>query len=176
VGDSSLPPPFAVSGLRLDPSFVLVIPSGDIDKLDVSFSPSVKFGYEQLFGNFGLEGGALTRFTYWRLPSGEDPNDAMWTLETHAYGRAALHLGRLAMYGGGSIGVDTNMLHSAMLNMSKTTTGLGMNVQAGAEIAATPKVAIGVGFDFHPGTDTIVDGLDKSIQYFAFHAGATVRM
>jgi hypothetical protein len=173
---SSLPAPFATSGLRIDPSFVLVIPAGDISSMDVSFSPSVKIGYEQLFGNFGLEGGALTRFTYWRLPSLEDPANAAWTLETHAYGRGALHLGRVALYAGGSVGLDTNFVHVGMLAMSKTSTGLGVNVQSGIEIAATSKVAIGVGFDYHPGTDVIMDGTDKSIEYFALHAGATMRM
>ena len=173
---SSLPAPFAQSGMRIDPSFVLILPAGDISKMDTSFSPSVKVGYEKLFGNIGLEGGGLARFTYWQLPMGEDPNDAAWTLETHAYGRAALHAGRVAFYGGGSIGLDTNMVHIGALNMSKNTMGLGMNLQAGAEVAATQTVAIGVGFDYHPGTDTILDGAPGSISYYGLHAGASVRM
>jgi opacity protein-like surface antigen len=173
---SALPAPFATSGLRIDPSFVLVIPAGDISKLDTSFSPSVKVGYEKLLGNIGLEGGALMRFTYWQLPMGEDPNDAAWTLETHAYGRAALHAGRLAFYGGGSLGLDTNMVHIGALNMSKNSYDLGVNVQAGAEIAATRAVAIGIGFDYHPGTDTVLDGAPGSISYYGIHAGASVRM
>jgi len=172
----ALPAPFASSGIRIDPSAVLVFPTGDISKTDLSFSPSVTVGYEQLFGNIGLEGGALARFTYWQLPAGEDPNDAAWTLETHAYGRAALHIARVALYAGGSIGLDSNMIHIGALNMSKTTTGLGMNVQAGAEIAATRSVALGIGLDYHPGTDTIIDGAPNSISYFGVHAGASVRM
>ncbi|HTR55059.1 MAG TPA: hypothetical protein VMJ10_30445 [Kofleriaceae bacterium] len=174
--DSGLPAPFATSGLRVDPSFVVVLPAGDIAKSNVSYAPSVKVGYEHLFGNIGLEGGALARFTYWQLPDGENPNDAAWTLETHAYGRAALHVARVALYAGGSIGLDTNMVHIGAVDMSKTATGLGMNVQAGAEIAATRGVAVGIGFDYHPGTDTILDGTPGSISYYGVHAGASVRM
>ena len=174
--DSALPAPFATSGLRVDPSLVVVLPAGDIAKSNVSYAPSVKVGYEHLFGNVGLEGGALARFTYWQLPDGENPNDAAWTLETHAYGRAALHIARVALYAGGSIGLDTNMIHIGAVDMSKTATGLGMNVQAGAEIAATRSVAVGIGFDYHPGTDTIIDGAPASISYYGMHAGASVRM
>src|SRR2546430_1200116 len=79
---------------------ISVPPAGDISMMNTSFSPNVQVGYEHLFGNFGLGGGALGRFTYWRLPQGEDPQDAAWTLETHAYVRAALHVSRVAFYGG----------------------------------------------------------------------------
>jgi len=59
-----LPPPFAQTGLRLEPQFTLVFPTGDIDGMETSFSPSVNLGYEALFGNFGIGGGGLARFTY----------------------------------------------------------------------------------------------------------------
>jgi opacity protein-like surface antigen len=172
----ALPAPYAQSGLRIDAGGITVFPSGDISMLDTSFSPNILVGYEHLFGNFGLGGGALARFTYWRLPQGEDPQDAAWTFETHAYARAALHVSRVAFYGGASIGADTNMVHVGVLNMSKTTTGFGMNLQAGAEVAASEQVAIKLGFDYHPGTDTVIDGAPQSISYYALGLGASLRM
>lgn len=173
---SALPEPYARSGLRIDAGEITVFPAGDVSMLNTSFSPNIQVGYEHLFGNFGLGGGGLARFTYWQLPNGEDPNDAAWTLETHAYVRAALHISRLAIYGGGSAGVDSNMVHVGALNMSKTTQGFGMNVQAGAELAATPELAIKAGFDYHPGTDTVLDGAPNSISYYAVGIGASLRM
>jgi opacity protein-like surface antigen len=172
----ALPAPYAQSGLRIDAGGITVFPSGDISMLDTSFSPNILVGYEHLFGNFGLGGGALARFTYWRLPQGEDPQDAAWTFETHAYARAALHISRVAFYGGASIGADTNMVHVGVLNMSKTTTGFGMNLQAGAEVAASEQIAIKLGFDYHPGTDTVIDGAPQSISYYALGLGASLRM
>jgi hypothetical protein len=172
----ALPAPYATSGVRVDASEITVFPTGDIGKTDTSFSPNIEAGYEQLFGNFGLGGGGLARFTYWRLPSGEDPQDAAWTLETHAYVRAALHVSRVAFYGGASAGLDTNMIHIGMANMSKTSTGFGMNLQAGAEIAAAPNFAVKAGFDYHPATDTVIDGLPASIEYYALGIGASLRL
>ena len=172
----ALPAPYAQSGLRIDAGAVTVIPAGDISMLDTSFSPSFQVGYEHLFGNFGLGGGGLARWTYWRLPQGEDPQDAAWTLETHAYARAALHVSRVAFYAGGSLGADTNMIHVGVLNMSKTTTGFGMNLQAGAEVAASDQLAIKLGFDYHPGTDTVIEGAPQSISYFALGLGASLRI
>ncbi len=172
----ALPAPYAQSGLRVDAGAITVFPAGDVSMLDTSFSPNVQVGYEHLFGNFGLGGGGLARFTYWRLPAQEDPQDAAWTLETHAYVRAALHVSRLAIYGGASAGLDTNMVHIGMLNMSKSAEGFGMNLQAGAELAATPDFAIKAGFDYHPGTDTVIDGAPQSISYYAVGLGASLRM
>jgi hypothetical protein len=160
----------------MEASLASVVPVGDIQKSQTSFAPSVQIGYEAMLGNFGLGGGGLARFTYWRLPMGEDPNDAAWTLETHAYGRAALHLSRVALYGAVSLGVDTNLVHIGLLNMSKTATGFGMNLESGAEIAASKDVAIKAAFDYHPATDTIIDGAPQSISYYAFLVGASLRM
>lgn len=172
----ALPAPYAESGLRVDAGELTVIPAGDISMMNTSFSPNILVGYEHLFGNFGLGGGALGRFTYWRLPDAEDPQDAAWTLETHAYVRAALHVSRVAFYGGASAGLDTNMVHIGVLNVSKNSTGFGMNLQAGAEVAASEQLAIKLGFDYHPGTDTVIDGAPQSISYYALGVGASLRL
>jgi len=172
--DAGMPAPYATSGLRLDPSVALVIPAGDIAKTDVTTAPTVRAGYEAVLGNFGIGGGGMVRYTYWSIPG--MTNDAAWTLETMAYGRAALHISRVALHADASIGVDTNFVHTVQLNMSKTTLGLGVNVGGGVEVAVSRKVALTAGFDFHPGTDTIIDGAPASISYYAILLGAAVRL
>jgi len=173
-----LPAPMATTGVRLDPSLAFMFPAGDLKGLNTSFAPDIRVGYEALFGNFGIGGGGLARFTYWQLPSGmgADPNNAFWTLETHAYGRAALHISRAALYGGVSLGIDTNYLHDGPSNMSKTTMGFGMNLMTGVEIAANPLLAFRMGFDYHPGTDTIVDGSNTSVSFYSLGVGASLHL
>jgi len=169
-----LPAPFAVTGARITPDLAMIFPSGDASMLNTSVAPTVHGGYELLLGNLGLEGGGMIRYTYWSIPG--DTQNAAWTLETHAYARAALHVSRVVIHTGVSAGLDTNLLHFADLARSTTATGFGMNVESGVEIAATPAVALGIGLDYHPGTDTIVDGAPQSIEYFALTAGATMRL
>jgi hypothetical protein len=169
-----LPAPYATSGIRLDPSFAVVIPTGDISQTNVSFAPTVQGGYEFLFGNFGLEGGGLARWTYWQLPG--MTNDAASTIETMGYVKAALHMSRVALHVGVAAGLDMNYVYSSQVMMSKTTTGLGVNLQSGIEVAATKNLALRAGFDYHPGTDTIVDGLPASISYYGILFGAGVRL
>ena len=170
----ALPAPYAASGVRLSPEIAMIFPAGDASMMNTSVAPTVHGGYEVMLGNIGLEGGGLVRYTYWSIPG--DTQNAAWTLETHAYGRAALHIGRVALKAGGSVGIDTNLVHIAQLAMSKTATGLGVNVESGLEVAATKALAIGVGFDWHPGTDTIIDGAPQSISYYSLTAGASMRL
>jgi hypothetical protein len=167
---SSLPPPLVASGLRTEFDLAIEFPGGDIESLDTSFAPTFKLGYEQLFGNFGLSGGAFARFSYWMIPG--DTGDAMWTLETHAYAQAAFHIGRVAPYFGATLGTDLNYVYDDGLSMSDTTLGFGTNLQFGVKVAATPALTVGFGGDYHPATDTITSGSDKSIEYFALRLGA----
>jgi hypothetical protein len=170
----SLPPAVATSGLRIDPEFALVFPSGDISKTETSFAPTVRLGHESLFGNFSVGVGGLTRFTYWQLPG--DTNDATWTLETMVYGRAAMHVSRVAAYAGLAIGVDTNYVYiDNDAGMSKTSLGLGMNLETGVEIVATPSLAFKFGVTYHPGTDNAYEGTDVSVEYYAVQLGMSVR-
>jgi hypothetical protein len=169
-----LPAPFAVTGVRMTPDVAMIFPTGDAGVLNTSFAPTFHGGYELMLGNLGLEGGGMIRYTYWRIPG--DTQNAAWTLETHAYARAALHISRVALHAGVSVGVDTNLLHNAALGMSTTATGFGMNIESGVEIAATPVLALGLGFGYHPATDTIADGAPQSMEYFALTAGATMRL
>ena len=60
--------------------------------------------------------------------------------------------------------------------MSKTKVGFGMNVQGGIDVAATPSLTLNAGFDYHPATDTIIDGLPGSISYYALLIGAGFRI
>ena len=174
----SLPPPFASSGLRIEPESTVVFPQGALSdaKVDASFGTGFRVGYEALFGNFGLTGGEQTRITWWRLPG--DLGDQAWTLETLLYGRAALHIGRVAPYAGVALGLDTNYLYSGLLGMSNTSLGFGMDIQSGIAIAATKQIAIDVGADYHPGTDSLNDMsmVNQSSEYLALHVGAALRL
>jgi hypothetical protein len=178
TGGSSLPAPMAKTGMRASFDLAAVFPGGDVDAYETSIAPTFRVGYEHLFGNFGLSGGGMVRFTYWALPG--DTGDANWTLETHGFARAALHLGRVAPYVGGTLGIDTNYVYVDRARMSETTLGVGLNLDFGLSIAATPQLAFDIGGDYHPGTDTIYDNPDPldpdpSIEYFALHAGAQLR-
>ena len=169
----ALPPAVATSGLRASAALAIVFPAGDIRFTPTSFAPDVRVGYEAVAGNLGLEGGALVRWTDWRGEMATD--DTSFTLETHASGRVAIHAGRAAPYVGLSLGTDTNYVYTSAIDMSKTSVSFGMNVQAGLPIAIAPGLAFEVGADYHPGTDTIVDGTAASISYFALRAGAAGR-
>ena len=173
---SHLPAPLATSGMRLGADLAVIFPAGDLKMLDTSFAPNVYAGYEALFGNFGLAGGGLARFTYWPLPKVPNgPDDAAWTLETHLYGRAALHISRVALYTGLSLGLDTNYVYTAATKMASTTTSFGMNLQAGLEIAPIQVMTLKLGVDFHPDTDKISSAGNASVSYVALTAGAALR-
>jgi hypothetical protein len=171
-----LPQPKAKSGLRLDPALGIAFPIEYIKSYSASPAPEMRAGYEVLFRNFGVGGGGMARLTYWMLPAGGDPNNAAWTLETHVYGRAAFHVSRATLWGGASLGVDTNYVWDARANMAKTALGFGANLQSGVEIAASQMLAFGIGVDYHPPLDTILDGAPGSIAYYALHVGASLRL
>lgn len=174
-GVGLLPPPFAHSGLRVAADSDVIIPTGALGDVGflTSFAPSLRLGYEWLIGNIGIAGGVQTRFTYWRLPGETD--DSAWLFEAHVYGRAALHVGRAAPYVGVSLGADLNHLYSAADDMSETSFGFGMNLQFGLAVAAWRNVAVEIGGDYHPGTDTLSDATDKSAAYFALRFGSELR-
>ena len=173
-----LSPPYAHSGLRLDPELTSVLPQGMLAKAMVGTSTGVGLhaGYEFMLGNFGIGGGGLVRVTWWDLPG--DTKDVAWTLETQAYGRAAFHLRRVAMYTGGSLGADTNYTYSHMLHKTNTTASFGMNLQAGMAIAVARPIAIDFGVDYHPATDSVNDMLPvkQSIEFWLLHIGVSVRL
>ena len=169
----SLPAPYATSGMRVSADLAILFGTGDMKNAPTSFAPDIRVGFESLFGNFGLEGGGLIRWTDWRM--GVQTDDMMWTLETQVYGHASLHVSRAAPYLGLALGLDTNYIYSGQLDMSKTTPGFGMNLQAGLPVAITPGVALELAGDYHPGTDTIADGSPASVSYFALRVGAAGR-
>jgi len=172
--------PYARTGLQLEPAAVLVFPIGDIGSYQQSYAPEVRAGYETLYGPLGLTAGGLVRYTYWDLPAGTDPHDAAWTLETHAFGQATYHLPRAAFYAGAALGLDTNYIYVTAplgsMGNSKTTAGFGTNLFTGVELDSLPDVAIRFGFDYHPGTDTIVSGAPGSVSYLAITGGALIRL
>ena len=172
-----LPAPYARSGMRVDPEVAILFPTGALEKAEfkTSFAPGVRFGYENLFGNIAVSGGALFRFAYWLMPS--ERKNASWTLESQLYGRAAVHIGRATPYLGMSLGLDTNYFYMYATDTSTTAFGLGMNLSTGIQIAVSPIVAFELGGDYHPATDTIDDGMtEESVSYFALRLGAAVRL
>jgi hypothetical protein len=176
-GSAKLPAPFAHSGMRVEPELTILFPTGALEDamFKTSFAPGARIGYESLFGNIGLSGGAHLRFAYWLLP-GESKN-AAWTLETQLYGRAAVHLGRATPYLGMTLGLDTNYAYVYSIDESTTSVGLGMNLSTGIQIALSPLVAFELGGDYHPATDTFSDGMyEESVSYFALRLGAAVRL
>ncbi|HEU0034398.1 MAG TPA: hypothetical protein VFQ53_27435 [Kofleriaceae bacterium] len=172
---SSMPRPYARTGLRVDGELDVVFPTGFWSDagVETSFAPTFRVGYETLFGNFGLAGGMQARFTYWRLPG--EVEDVTWQLETHLFGRAALHLGRATPYTGVSIGTDAVYFYRSAVEEAETSLGFGANLQAGLEIAAADNLAVGVGLDYHPGTNSIPFGVTESISYVALRVGASGR-
>ncbi|HEY5923693.1 MAG TPA: hypothetical protein VIV11_18555 [Kofleriaceae bacterium] len=170
------------NGMRIDPELAFAFPSGDLvdigGSLDyrASFAPGARIGYELFHNNVGISFGAMLRWTSWRLPVEIENAGSHWTLETQAYGRAALQMGRAAPYAGMSLGLDTNHTFNNMSGVSSTAIAFGMNLQTGIAIAATPSALLELGVDYHPGTDTIEAGIDASISYFALRLGAAFRL
>jgi len=175
---SDLPAPYATAGLRIDPEFDTVIPMGTLSQFmtNTSLGAGLRVGYEFLFGNFGLTAGEQTRITWWGLPG--NTSNVAWTLETLAYARAALHLGRVAPYALVAAGLDTNYQYSQMLDMSNTTLGFGLDLGAGVSIAATPNLAFDIGADYHAPTDSMnsQSPINTSTEYIAMHVGASLRL
>jgi hypothetical protein len=179
----ALPPPLASSGPRVDVEGALVLPTGDLSDggASTSFSPTVRVGYEHLFGNFGIGGGFQGRFTKFRMGDDSQLADTAWLLETHAYVRAALHIGRLTSYTGVSLGLDlANLGYNSTDQMDgegNTSAGFGMNILGGLQVAATPTVAFDVGADYHVPTDSMsIADTSVSASYFALRLGATFRL
>jgi len=167
-----LPQPFMHDGVRLDTELDIVFPTGDLGSVvNTSYAPTIRLGYEALFGRLGVTGGFQGRYTYWLLPG--KTTDAIWTLETQAYGRAALHVGRAAPYVGLALGLDTNYIHSGSADMSMTNVGFGVNLAFGLPVAITSGVAFELGGDYHPGTDTLSDVTHQSTSYFALRLGTS---
>jgi hypothetical protein len=167
------------SGLRVSAAVDVIFPIADISGFQDSYAPEIRIGYERVAGQLGLGAGAMMRYDYWSLPELEDPNDAAWLLETHAYAQATYHVDRAAVLAGTTIGLDTNYLNinaGGTAAMSKTTASFGMNLYAGVELDYLPQVALAFTFDYHPPTDTVVSGASTSISYLAATAGAIVRL
>jgi hypothetical protein len=177
---TELPAPLARDGLRVEPSLALVIGAGTAATGNASVAPTARVGYEIIRGHVGLEAGGMARFTNWSLNAMSGAS--AWTFETHAYGRAALHVGRVAAHVGLSLGLDANRTHFA----NDTTThavGLGANLDAGAAIGLSRTLALALDFTFHPATDRVEAfpvhydyGIDGSISYTAITVGLALRL
>lgn len=171
---SSLPAPVLASGARVNFELGIAMGTGDLEDLDTSFAPTIKIGYETIMGNVGIAGGIHGRFTYWMLPNNDDVGDAMWTLETQAYGQIGFHLGRAVPYLGVTLGPEINYGYVNSADLSFTSLGVGTNLQFGLNVVAKPNFLIGIGADYHPALSSLdLDGAaELDIEYFAFRFGA----
>lgn len=169
---------FVHNGLQVSAAIDMIFPVDDISSFQTSYAPEIRAGYEKRYDRVGVSGGGLVRIAWWQLPPLEDPNDAAWTLETHAYAQAAYHTDRAAVLAGTSLGLDTNYVNINIGGIAtpKTTAGFGMNLMAGLELDYVPSVSLVFMFDYHPPTDTIVAGSSTSISYLAATAGAIVHL
>jgi hypothetical protein len=173
---------FARSGIRFAGELTSVSPWGDLStaKAGASQGIGLRAGYELTFGFFGIQAGAQMRMTWWSLPDPQPglSKDVAWTAETMAYGRASMYLGRIIPYVGVAAGLDTNYIYSGVLDMHNYSTGLGMNIESGLGVAITKKLAVDLGFDFHPATDTLnsMSKVQTSTEYSAFHIGAVLHL
>ena len=175
---------FAKNGLRLEADTTSVTPMGALTmaKAGASYGFTGRAGYELVFGKFGVGFGGQARITWWNLPGSPSPktqnDDVAWTLETMLYARAALHFGRFSPYTGVAAGIDTNYVYSGILEQSNTTMGLGIDVQSGLAISVSPRIALDLGLDYHPGTDSLnsMSKVTQSSEYTAFHFGASLHL
>ena len=66
--------------------------------------------------------------------------------------------------------MDTNYAYSNAANDSQTEIGLGVNLGFGTQVAVSDSMAVDIGADLHPGTDTLGDS-DISVSYFGLRLG-----
>jgi hypothetical protein len=170
----SIPRPIAEGGPNASVELTFIFPTGVLAEgedgetsfLEPSLAPTVRIGYAAMFGRVSLSGGAMSRFTYWML-NDEVPNRvATWLLEVGAYGRGAVHVGRAAPYAGLSLGTD--IIYVTASGMSETANGLGMNLDFGLDVFASPSIALGLGGTYHPSL-TDLPKIDYGPSYWALH-------
>lgn len=169
---------YAPGGPQLSAAVDMIFPVDDISSFQTSYAPEIRAGFEKRYDRVGITGGGMARYAWWKLAPLTDPNDAAWTLETHAFAQASYHLDRAALLAGTSLGLDTNYVNINVGGIAtpKTTAGFGMNLLAGIELDYVPSVALVFMFDYHPPTDTIVEGSPGAISYLAATAGAVLRL
>ena len=173
-----MPKAFAQSGMRFGLDAIVVFPTGDWgDKdnggiVETSFAPSLRFGYEAIMGNFGIGGGLHTRFVPWILiGDAADADVATWLLEAHAYGRASLHIGKVAPYAGMSMGVTTAQFSGPGSDDDLSETGFGLGIDFGLDAFVSNSIALGIGGTLNAVAPEFADAVAPS--YFGLRLGMT---
>ena len=174
-----MPKAFAQSGMRFGVDPIVVFPTGDWgDKdqgsfVETSFAPSLRFGYEAVMGNFGIGGGLHTRFVPWILiGDAADADVSTWLLEAHAYGRASLHIGKVAPYAGMSMGVTTAQIAGPGSDDDVSETGFGLGIDFGLDAFVSNSIALGLGGTLNAVAPEFSDVVAPS--YFGLRLGMTV--
>ncbi|MBK9071848.1 MAG: hypothetical protein IPL79_12725 [Myxococcales bacterium] len=173
-----MPKAFAQSGMRFGLDAIVVFPTGDWgDKdeggiVETSFAPSLRFGYEAVMGNFGIGGGLHTRFVPWILiGDAADADISTWLLEAHAYGRASLHIGKVAPYAGMSMGVTTAQFSGPGSDDDLSETGFGLGIDFGLDAFVSNSIALGIGGTLNAVAPEFGDVVAPS--YFGLRLGMT---
>ncbi|MBK9071850.1 MAG: hypothetical protein IPL79_12735 [Myxococcales bacterium] len=173
-----MPKAFAQSGMRFGLDAIVVFPTGDWgDKdeggiVETSFAPSLRFGYEAIMGNFGIGGGLHTRFVPWILiGDAADADISTWLLEAHAYGRASLHIGKVAPYAGMSMGVTTAQFSGPGSDDDLSETGFGLGIDFGLDAFVSNSIALGIGGTLNAVAPEFGDVVAPS--YFGLRLGMT---
>src|SRR5262249_37095172 len=178
ASSSSLPRPLAREGWRFSAQVAPVFPMSDLgDSRDLlaattGFSPRINVGYELLFGNLGLTPGFALQFAQLGMKYQEG---SVQYFGVQPNLQAALHLGRFAPYASLGLGFDRFSLGGsigdviAALGGNTAATGVGVDIQLGANAIVTPSFSVGVAWQIHPGFTrfTLVDG-DASSGGMAF--------
>jgi hypothetical protein len=91
--------------------------------------------------------------------------------------RLASHLGSVALWGGGGLGLDLSLIDSDA-PVDGGGIGLGLNLDAGADFLVRPGLALSFGMTWHPGftefaEDDELEVALPNVTYFGLFAGIT---
>jgi len=170
--------PFAREGWRLVTQIAPIFPTSDLgDTRDLmaastGFSPRIGVGYEYMFGDLGITPGLAVQFARFGM---EYQDGSVLYVGLQPNVQAALHLGRFAPYASLGVGVDHFHLAGGIANLlgelggNTSTTGVGVDLQFGANVFVTPSVSLGLAWQIHPGFTTFkLEDTDRTGGSMAF--------
>jgi hypothetical protein len=165
-------------GWRLMTQLAPIFPTSDLGNTrdlmaaTTGFSPRINVGYEYLFGELGVTPGVAVQLARFGMEY-QDGSVLYAGLQPNV--QATLHLGRFAPYASVGVGVDHFHLTGDIANLldvlggNTSTTGIGFDVQVGANVAISPSTSLGLAWQIHPGFTTFkLDDTDRTGGSMAF--------
>ncbi len=169
-----LPPPVATQGMRLGLQFGPYFPMGDLSgsgpgSTNVGFGGRIRFGYEFMFGRFGVTPSIALESAIFSsesvpLTDGTNADGGVFYLGVQPGVTAAVHMGMFAPYFGLTFGFDHYAGTGKIADLAqaqKLTTdanGFGFGVLFGLDLVFNPSVSAGIGAEIHPGFTTLDPG------------------